>query len=403
MKESLRGVSPANSTPVLPQSSTFTFSDWVGPACLSLLVVSGQIKQSPLLSWLPFDLTLASFLLTWGAALYTRLRLGAPRASILIPILLWLFFVPVAAIVPLGISDTTKVTTLFSITLSLALFPFYILRTDKQRRNFLAIISCISFAAVVDGLLFNQTQADDYSTRLVLEGSETIGSSRLAMTTTIIFALMSFVSKMPLRRRSLFVGGALASLLFALFTGSRGPVLAALIGVAVSVALSPYFRQIRGRLLFIFALFVGVLGNYLLSSSDDGIARITSFLLGERDTSVTARGEIWSHCIDLIEKWPLGVGWGYFDISYGTHPHNMFLEVFLSAGFIAGIAVLFLTLVALVRAWRLSATRDGSIYFALLIFSTVSALVSSDINGNRLMIVCMFAMWAVEHAERKKG
>lgn len=368
---------------------------WFGPASLALLVVSGQVKQSAIFSWLPIDLTILSLGLVLLAMLHARSKLGKVSSSAVLPVVLWLLFLPAVTLYPVGISENNKVFILYAVTLPVSLAPFFVLRSQEQRRAFLWALAGLSFLAVANGLVFNQSFADEYTSRLILEGSETIGSSRLALSAAIVFLVLAvFRDLRPIPRVAL-VAGALIAVSFALSTGSRGPVLAALAALAVTVVLAPAFRRFRFRALAVVSVALAAAGSIAFALAEDGFIRIAGFLLGEEDTSTRAREQLWRNALDVIGQSPFGSGWGYFDRVHGSHPHNIFLEVAAAAGvIIAGFFVLFFVL-SLVRTIAAAETSTDSAYLALLVFSTFNSMVSSDINGNRLLFVCLFAAWAM--------
>jgi hypothetical protein len=121
---------------------------WIGPAVLAVFVYAGQLKASPLLSWLPIDnLTIAASAAGVVAFALARAKNGPGTWTIALPLLLWLVFF-------LGIYQAswdsytdTKIQTLYTFTLFAVLAPFHLLRFPAQRKAFLVTLGIFSVAA----------------------------------------------------------------------------------------------------------------------------------------------------------------------------------------------------------------------------------------------------------------
>lgn len=368
---------------------------WMGPASLAIFVYAGQLKASPLLSWFPLDLTLASSAVGVVAFLLARAIHGPGTWAIVLPIALWMTFF-------LGVYQASwdeyaelKLRTLYTFTFFAVLAPFHLLRLPSQRRAFLITLGMVSVAAAV------LTLADpaEGSRALVLEGTNTIGTSRIAGTGALIFFILAVVLRGK-ARRILCVGLSIALFGVLVAVGSRGPFLGILVGIIGVLVLSPVLRRRRFAGLFWSASLAATAFWWATQQTFYGGDRAFAWLSGERDRSTDAREFMWDLAWKNIPLEPAGIGWGDFAnlASIGAnlrYPHNLFLEVFYEAGWIAGAALLIFVVASLVRLWRRSHEPATAVLFALLLFTIVNAMVSGDINDNRLLWLLLSCAWVI--------
>ena len=87
--------------------------------------------------------------------------------------------------------------------------------------------------------------------------------------------------------------------------------------------------------------------------------------------------------------------WGGLSFESRTlwYPHNLPVEILAGAGIFVAFGLLAFFLATWVRSSRMSCDPVRAIFFALLVFSFANALVSSDIDGARLLVVMAFAAW----------
>ncbi|MEZ5341262.1 MAG: O-antigen ligase family protein [Acidimicrobiales bacterium] len=173
----------------------------------------------------------------------------------------------------------------------------------------------------------------------------------------------------------------------------RGLLLALIVAVFLS---GLRYRVIRGRLAVLvsaatLALIAGV-GNAVLSESG---ARILS---ESGETGSTARSALWATAVNAMKVWPEGIGFGQFAEtgrigSLADYPHNLILEISLEAGVFAGFMFVVGIMYVGRQVWA-STESCGLRHFALLVFWTFTSMFSSDINGNRVVIIAMFGLIA---------
>lgn len=363
----------------------------VGPILLALLASVGQIKTTALLSWSPVDPTI---LLSVAVACWTVLvaLVRPPRLGPATPLLLLLLLLGVATIgAPLSDYARTKELTLFFVTTLLMLSPVALLASRQSLRVFFSTLLGVAvFAAALT--IVNPVAVTDYSSRITFDGTSTIGAARLFGTGIVVCVVRAVWSDARMRER-LAYGASTMLLVWALLsTGSRGPFVALLAALLVVCVVAVVTHRSSSWMI---ALVVGImtLGAVVVDrASAEGTSRILGFFQGARDASTRARTELWRGTVDAIPDTPLGVGIGDFSslsVLTGayTYPHNLVLEVFVEAGWIAGVLLCAILVLAFARSLRYSRVIGDFLPLAMLSFATVNAMVSGDMNSNRLLWV----------------
>lgn len=365
-----------------------------GPGILAILVVLGQIKANPLLAWIEIDLTILVVGMVVVAIAASMISDGRPSGRVSIPIIVWACFLPATGITLTWDSyATTKILTLFSVTLLLAIAPFFLMRTPQQQRVFLTVSVVVAMLSLGYALIFGDPANE--AGRLEFDGANTIGSARIAMAGAVIVVIAAFGPQMRPVARVIFALVGLAAAGAAVLTGSRGPVVAAAGALIVTALFAPGLRRYRGR------MFLGLLAIggtvFLVTRSSGGFDRILGLFENENDSSSGVRQQLVDYAILMTHDSPLGTGWGTFTFrdGYYRYPHNLFAELGAEAGVLV-LTVVALGLIATVfRAARGATTNTSVIMLALLIFGIINAMVSGDVNASRLMVVVIFTVWAM--------
>lgn len=382
-----------------------------GAIFLLLFVYAGHIKSNPALSWLPADLTLVTALVVALLMVAIRFSDGPASGNIFIIFGLWWTFVLGVFQASLAGYSLSKVSAIFTLNLLVAVAPFYLLRAEHQLKVLLQAIGYISVLAALYSI-FQPVNVSEFSTASVLEGTNTISTGRMAGAGFLACLLPIIAGKVALRK-GLILSVALVVLLMTLLSaGSRGPFIAVVCAVLYVIVASPLFSKYRFRAIFGVLLFTPVLLSIALGISSGGASRIFSFLLGETDTSNSMRLYIWDAAADHIVHHPFGIGWGemggladfqsYTALSDRLYAHNLFLEIFLEAGWLTGLVVLAVVIFGVVRMTRLAATPLTVTFLSLLVFSIVNAMVSGDVGDNRLMWLLVGLAWAIRGGDKRE-
>lgn len=140
---------------------------------------------------------------------------------------------------------------------------------------------------------------------------------------------------------------------------------------------------------------VGYLYSTTLPASA-GLGRIMNTLTGDNALAGDSRISIWADSLSRIVANPFGTGWGSFSInSYFSYPHNLLLEIGVEAGVVILAIIIALIAATLIKGAGVATDWQSTVMLCLFLFSLINALVSSDINGNRLLWVTGFGIWAV--------
>lgn len=370
---------------------------WFGPSSLALLVLSGQIKQSPALSWIPLDLTVLSAIMVVSGiviCLFSRNQSGV-ALGVVWPFIIWVFFIP-AALFTRADDYGLKILTLFTVSFLLAVAPFYLLRVSEQRKIFVASFAVISLLVTAYSVFVEQTFDSQYSDRLIIAGADSIGSARVAFGATIVFAIAAFLTRKRNLRHIFSVVAALLSAYLGVSTGSRGPLIAVILSLILVISFAPIFRSARAKSLIMLVTIAALFVPFLFLNAADGSRRIVTLFTGVEDTSTQIREILWINAIDMIRRNPVtGDGWGVYQEKFGTYPHNLILELGTAVGTIVTLIFVVILLYSCFISIRNASTPWDAMMLGLFVFSLVTAMVSNDFNDNRLLFVCMFAPWAV--------
>lgn len=376
----------------------------VGAVALASFAYAGQLKSNPLLTWIPIDLTITLAAVVAVITIAARLRSGPARGTVAAVITLF-------GVLLLGLVNWSgegysliKAQTLWTLTALAALSPYYLLRSERQRRSFLVTLTAIG-SAVALVTMVQPSYASEYSTIQVFAGANTIGTGRIISTAVVICAIAATAPHSRPRRR---LGLAILCIVLVgvtFLSGSRGPVFALAAGVTTAILMSPVAGRARGRALGVIG-FLGAIALYWASrTSSDGFNRVLDFAAGQQDNSSRARLTFWNASFDYAMKSPAGTGVGDFRELPGMwlhaapngeiYPHNILMEVFVEFGWLAGFALVLMLVATLRRARFLAATTTGAALLGLLVFSLVNASVSGDLNDNRILWIVLGAAWAI--------
>jgi hypothetical protein len=353
---------------------------------LAAFLFAGDLKGDPRLAWFPVDLTLLAGALLAGVVAVRFLR-GARLRSRGGPALLGLWFL---SFVP-GLFQAAgsqyafqKIATIFTFTLLSALAPLFLFDDDGDRVRAMNALACFCVAITLAGLFGGGQEAQ----RMQAFGAGTISLGR-ASGLLFTYAVIVLAGEAPLPGLSFGIM-ALAGIAAA-FSGSRGPILAALAALALLFG-AGRARPGRGlaRLAVAGGLFLTVLGSSLSLAPRGSLARVEAFFHGQYGASEDYRVNALRDAWNLVPDAPWGIGWGGFathvDPERGVgrqYPHNLPAEVTLESGWICGAVTLLVLLAAVLAGWSRTWLPGGRVVFAGTVFYLVNAMVSGDLNDNR--------------------
>ncbi len=178
-----------------------------------------------------------------------------------------------------------------------------------------------------------------------------------------------------------------------LAAGSRGPVLALVIGLMTLLALTASNRLIRRRMLLLAGALVATALVVPLVVPGSVITRSLSAVLGDSAHGLSSNGRLvlWSQAYTALEQHPfVGIGTGGFAAlsAENPYPHNLFLEVAAELGLVGLAVVIALVgslIASLISTWRATAGNGrlaAAVVAALFVNALVNALVSGAIQDN---------------------
>lgn len=301
-------------------------------------------------------------------------------------------FVPGAMFAGDNSYAASKVVGLFA-TAMMVLVSVQLLGTQRHRRAFvvaLALFGCVDAVALY---LFGVTE----NVRLTVYGLNPIGLGRMASLAALILTVAALHHRGG--RRVGLIGLAVVVASASAATGSRGPLLSAVIAALLILAFNRSTgARVRGLVLAV----VGLAVYYAVTNLVD---EATASRLASTDSSKRVR--IWGESLHVFIQHPFGIGFGnlypYIDIDtsmstagYAQYSHNLLIEAAVEGGIPALVGLVVLLIVAF-RVLRRGATdMIGEIFFGVFLFAVVGASLSSDLVGNRLVFVMIGAGLALD-------
>lgn len=389
----------------LCRNSTKCFANSVAEWLYAGFLTAGYLKADPRLAWIQdrVDLTILLFALSVLFALPRLFSRGMPirfvRVALLFLILLGCLIAGLLRTASTGYG-LSKVTS-FVILTGWAFFgvPFLVTSVASLRRFAWALVT-ISAAMAVDAM----TACLGPHPRRFLSA---FGSNYIALARASglgLLTITSFLLRTQRRTMARFGMGAIAVLqLWAgLRAGARGPVLAFVLAVLLFFALSirgfPVVRVDRFALqLACVVLLVVVLLLPVASELFSTVVSRTMVLVTRLGTSVTTRIRLFRAAAGLWAESPLwGIGVGQFGLMVAGvdarfYPHNIVLELGVETGLIGVLALSMMVTVAVTGGRHCLLSREGVAKitgkYLLVAFSflAVNAMVSGDINDNRML------------------
>lgn len=278
---------------------------------------------------------------------------------------------------------------------------------DPARSVFLLLVflGCISLAMCFT-LLLAGVQGNVGRTQI--QGLNPISTARAtAFLPVLALSAVAYYGPRIRRWRVLLISATLLGLYATLVTGSRGPIVSALVAFIALLPVLYKAGKINGSLFGALAA-LGVTMTALVDRlSIPGLDRVVS-------ADASGRDVLYSESFRIIADEPLGIGWGNLaDVIYlpgqtdlgRLYSHNVFLEAGAEGGWFALLATLAVVVVALRSSYKhaINGHAGTPLIYAGLVFSLANAQFSSDIVGNRLLWLFLGLSLSVGAALRNKG
>jgi len=359
--------------------------DIIFPAALVLLLFAGYVKGSPLLAWIPVDLTAlgTALVLIFSVASVFRTRGRLPKGFG------WVFILALAMVLPIRNAGTTEYAEtkvhLLIVTGTCLIGAMLILTSREMVWWFLRWLAvggvCVTLIAQYG------PHAYLYG-RISTAGGGTIGFGRATGIGLVAVAILLLARRVPR------VVGIVAAALLAyslMGSGSRGPLVAAGVAILLFVVSRRSGHRIRDLFLVTGVGVVGVLWSFNQASTFTQDRIMLLFASGDQGASIDTRKQIFHVAAQQALSHPFGIGWGNLEplVQPLSYPHDIVLEVFAEGGWLPGL----LLVGALVAGFRRTLRRGDEpvavAAAAVLAFFLVNALVSGDINDNRALFAAL--------------
>ncbi len=397
------------------ESTMKKLAKWIdGKAIVfAIFLVAGNFKADPRLSWIPIDLTLLFALLTALYVFWSFLK----NDSRIPKQMMWVMALFFLLAIPLFWTDWTadaseKVTKLFTLTLLAAIAPFFLFKKGEEVRRLFHALTVLGMIMAIDAVTPLLSGGglhitNDHSSGITAFGSNTIALGRSAGMALIWILILALEEKLGLLK-TFIMSSVLVVVMLA--SGSRGPLLSVIAGIGL---LSLLFYWNKGRFIVRFAGVVLIVGAVCLYSFTvapvQTVEKIQDSLKGKVDNSELMRLRAYDLSWHKIKDCPLGIGWGGFtseiNLWFGTarqYPHNICLEVLLEGGWLQGVYMSFLFLLAMVRITLRGTSLEARALFALFFFTLINAMVSGDINDNKVLFA-LLALALANGGESREG
>lgn len=358
------------------------------------------------------DLAILAFAILIIIIVVDLIKKPSVARSITVPSIFFLVLIALTlvsfSINPFGDAQS-KLLKLLLLTVPAVVIPFFIFKSKGDFLNFaksLIILSSILALISLPQALSGQNMFVGFNERNYQGLSRVLGAGFLA--SLILFILSEKRNKIIIVPIILVVG----TMLF--YAGSRMPIIAVAISLLLpltklitvkkgDVQLNKKYLKVATVYTVLFFSAVTFIGRGLF----DTIAIRFQQLLDMGSSSNVGRTERYSLAWDLFSDNPLmGIGFGGFGDYYrsesGNYAHNLFLEMASELG-ILGIlwTVAYFTYLSIksIKSFNYSNIL-ATLYVVLFSYMILNAMVSGDINDNRVMfsigsIICILNVKSV--------
>lgn len=366
----------------------------------ALFLTAGQFKSDPRVEWLPIDLTLLTALATAVFVIWAFLK-GRLRLPLSLFILLGFYclFLPALFWTDWNSYAIEKTTRFFTLTLLATVAPLFLIRSRNEFFRFLNALALLGGIMTIDALLSLITQGEVITARLTTNRLTAFGANPISFGRAIGTTLL-WVAVLGIERRlnyllALGVIGALAVAL--LGSGARGPLFGTLVALVLMLILYKSGSVSRMTRILMIAVVGGIVIRLSLALIPAiSLLRIETFLEGTLGSSELLRLGAFNLAWQGIQENPLGIGLGGFATksslwisSTRQFPHNILLETLLEGGWLSGVYLIFLILLALRKVrtlvFRTAWAPEAMGLFSILFFLLMNDMVSGELNDSKAL------------------
>jgi O-antigen ligase len=362
--------------------------------CLSSFALSGTLKEFPVLTSIPVDLTQLTAVLGFGSGLLYRLDTRTlPSRSQLFMLALFMGIVLLGAAGAVAteygdikVSKALQVSFLGTLVASLAI------RTHQDLKVFLKVFLVTAFTVGLPLAAGVEGYRDQFG-RFTSEQGSTINLGQAAG--AVLFSIAAYFLVRS-DRLTLMKLGALAvaggvSTFVLLGVGSRGPIQGLIVALAFAAvaSLQSSTRKASTRMFTLVGAAIAVIFAVWSSTPENSRERITDF---SGNSTADTRVRLWQATWDRLDFNLFGLGfgsWEQLDIDGYTYPHNMFLEFWYETGLISIVLLLLFFSIPLLTQWyNLKVDPLAAVIASgIVVYYWAGAMVSGDLNDHRALWV----------------
>lgn len=371
----------------------------LGPIFLGVFLTVAALKPAPVLRGLPVDLTVFlgsltalavahSFVVRRRHCIRRPLIMGTATFAIIWATLLW-------SPTPSG-EAMEKMARLFTLTLLAAISPLVLVQTRTEARIFLTTLGGVGALACLLAIMYTDTG------RYAIADGSTITGGRVAGLGFVIATWWLFHRKYAWALVPLGLTAFVA-----LGIGSRGPLAAMIVAAGMIILTAPWSQRHNalwnavGIGLVALTLAVGMAWG-----PDAATARVASMVRSHKEeVNFVARAHLVDQALEDAARNPAGVGVGTWTGgspggSIVVYPHNIFVEILLEAGWVAGVVFAATVVASALGLWKLRKDPLSAAFLAVLAYWIINASISGDINGNRglFALVSIGLLWGSCHS-----
>lgn len=295
--------------------------------------------------------------------------------------------------------------------------PFLAISTRSLELNFRRMFVCI-YMLTAAACIFASSQASTTvlrngiemtRDRVQLEALNPISLGHLGAT-AVLLALYQIFILPSTRRRLIWLSSSIFLISFGAYlifmSGSRGPLLALIIGMLVLIITQPVKKMIKISFSFL-TMTVLILPRLLEIANNTSISSLYRFraaLTGEDDGS-QGRLSSYESALEVFSNSAF-IGGGLVEPQTQTYPHNFILEALMSTGIVGGIPLILAATACLVLSILLPLRDKAMAWLGLLhIQAFVGAMFTGAVYNITLYwttAALIASVMSVEHV-RKNG
>ncbi len=394
-------------------------------------LMAGNFKAAPVLSNLPVDLTvffMATSVIAAAIILYRRLRIKSnndqevlendnPKkklnwirkfeiknlhqeniyaATVFLVFFLWALLTLLYT--PSDIYSISKVLRLGALTGVAFMGTVLIISAEKERaKRFLTLLCSFGIIMTIAAFAKYILRGGGLGFVALFSGNY-IALGRVAGMTAIIM-LVGLIFAKKISHKILLGMGSITALAVVGVSGARGPAVAVALTLILFTLIATIFAKNRvfrrNFLIAIFLVVVTAFVAYNFNLFDTMVGRF-NVMLSEPDMGFSAgkRVVLYDQALRTWVDHPImGVGIGGFPVEHGygdqrNYPHNLALEVLAELGVVGLILLGLIFYLCLRMIPPLKVLKDHPILLIsilLLFFTFLNAMISGDINDNRLL------------------